>query len=219
MGFLGGIFDTGAGKAYDMNLENMEFIRKLYGKMGTNDPNKLFGAINQASRKAEGVMGDAVGEVRQGFGQAQTIASNIGANSQQRILDRGLQAQAQARSNLAQSGLSNTTGSANLANQVNYQTNQQMSGVDERMAGIRSGLSAQGGQAVAGAMGNLAQTYFQRPGMMSRAAGQLGGQMSQFSFQPGMSLFQQLGGPLGYALGGGLSGLFGKKTPPNPGQP
>ena len=214
MGFLGGIFDTGAERAYDLNLENMEFIRKLYGGMGTNDPNKLFGAINQASRKAEGVMGDAVGEVRGGFDRAQTIASNIGANAQQRILDRGLQAQSQARSNLAQSGLLTSTGAANQANQTRYQTDQQLRGVDEGMAGIRSGLAAQGGQAIAGAQGNLAQTYFQRPRMLGQAAGNLGGQMGQFSFQPGMSLFQQLGGPLGYALGGGLSGLFGKKTPP-----
>lgn len=219
MGFLGGIFDTGAGKAYDMNVANMEFIKKLYGNIGTSNPNKIFGAINQADTQSTSTLKGAVDEVRGGFDRAQSTASNIGSNAYQRVIDRGVQTQAATRSGLAQSGLLNSTGAANLASQTNYQTNQQLGGIDEALMSLRSGLSAQGGQAVGGAMTNLAGNYWNRPQMLGQAAGTLGGQMSQFEFAPGQSLFQQFGGLLPSALGGlkGLGGLFNSGASASPG--
>lgn len=201
MGFLGGLFDTGADEARRLNIENMDFIKSLFGGMGDIGGGSAFGIANQQYGLGIQEMQRGIGAATGGYDQAIAAAGGLGAGQErmaQRNLDRGL---ANVRSQMRSSGMGNTSAMAGAQFGAIEAGNQNLLNVQDYRSRTMSPLYAGRGQAQAQGLQNLAQYRGQYANQMMGGAGQLGSTMSQFQFSPGQSLFSQFAPILGMGLG------------------
>ncbi len=213
MGFLSGLFDTGASDARRLNLANMDYIKSLFGGMGDVGGGSAFGIANQQFQLGLPSMQQAVGAARGGYDQAIASAGGIAAGAERRASDQTAQLLANVRSQMRSTGLGNTSAMAGAQFGALEAGNRNALDVQSMRAQTMSPLYAGRGMAEAGALGTLAQYRSQFSNQMMGGAQALGGQMSQFQFAPGQSLFSQMAPMLGLAAGsmdfGALMKMFG----------
>ncbi len=208
MGFLGGLFDTGAGEAQRLNMQNMDFIKSLFGGMNDFGGGSAFGIANQQNQLGIQGMQQAIGASVGGFNQAIAAAGGLGAGQERMAQDNLTRSLGNVRAQMRSSGLGNTTAMAGAQFGAIEAGNRNLLNVQDYRARTMSPLFAGRGQAQAQGLSNLAGFRQNYAGQMMGGAGQLGGLMSQFQFSPGQSLFSQIAGPLGGLMGGGFSSFM-----------
>lgn len=200
-GIGGGLFgSSSADKARRANQKNVE---------------RMLALIGDERRRSERLFGDAGdlllggrSQLLAGFGEARDEIGRVGSSARRRTLDRERQALASTSQGLAQRGLGNTTVAANAARGVRSDTDLSLADIDERIAGLRSGLAVQQGGAAYAAEADRARLLqalaAQHAGLTGQATGVLSG--VQYTAQPTNTAGL---GMLGYLLGSGVGGMFG----------
>ena len=202
MGFLSGLFDTGASEARRLNEQNMQFIKNLYGGFGSTDPNQAFGLARQQFQAGLPLMQQAIGAATGGYTQAIAAVGGLGAGQERAAQDNLTRSLGNVRAQMRSSGLGNTTAMAGAQFGAIEAGNRNLLNVQDYRARQMSPLFAGRGQAEAQGLSNLAGFRQNFAGQMMGGAGQLGGLMSGFQFSPGQSPFaQNIAGPLGMFLG------------------
>lgn len=202
MGFLDSLFSTGAGEAQRLNMENMNFIKSLYGGMGDVGGGSAFGIANQQFQAGLPLMQRAIGAATGGFDQAIAAVGGLGAGQERAAQDNLTQTLGNVRAQMRSSGLGNTTAMAGAQFGAVEAGNRNLLNVQDYRARQMSPLFAGRGQAQAQGLSNLAGFRQNFAGQMMGGAGQLGGLMSQFEFQAGQSQFSQFAPMLGAFMGG-----------------
>jgi hypothetical protein len=246
MGMMGGQGGAGGGAGgFDLgSLTGMGGLSMLGGHLGSKrakkDKRSMLKRINKAVNSTEAIQGASLGNqeamTRQatkqqlgGYDAARREADRMGRSSRQSALDRESQLGARASQGLASSGLGSTTMGANLQRGIASDTNRQLQGINEGLAGMfgdlalgRAGAEAAGSQALGGLAQQRGDIMSQLSQMRTLGGGQLGtmqapitGGQSGFEMAlPGMS--QAFGQYMGSRNQGGmdpqmLQWLFGGK--------
>jgi len=201
MGLFDSLFNTGAKEAMNLNKQQLAQIKALFGNVGDQGQGSLFGMLNDAFAKGTPLMEQQVDEVRGGYDKALATASRYGRGAEKSILAREKQKLGNARGHLASTGLYSSTAAPNLARGIGADTDRALGGVADQQAGLMSGLQANRGMAVGGSLAQLADYLAKKPQMAGQMGGMLAGNLGNFQFQAGDSLFSQFAGPLGFAMG------------------
>ena len=202
MGFLGGLFSTGASEAKRLNIQNMDWIKSLFGGMGDVGGGSAFGIANQQFQAGLPLMQQAIGAATGGFDQAIAAAGGLGAGQERMAQDNLTRGLANVRAQMRSSGMGNTSAMAGAQFGAIEAGNRNLLNVQDYRARTMSPLFAGRGQAQAQGLSNLAGFRQNFAGQMMGGAQGLGGLMSRFQFQAGQSPFaQNFASPLGAFLG------------------
>ncbi len=104
----------------------------------------------------EATLRESMGEATQGYDKAMMETSNIGEASRQRLTERGQAAEGQMMQSLAGRGIINTSIADSARRGIRDDVSRSMFDLDERLAGLRSGLQVGRGSARAGGLSNIA---------------------------------------------------------------
>lgn len=206
MGFLSDFFDDGSKDARRLNLQNMEWIKSLYGRPGDSGTGSLFGYLNSMYGKAEPHMLGSLDAISQGFGNARRQAAQVGAEGYRTIADNRAKSLGNMRSRAASSGLYNTSAALNMERGATADASRAAGSLASSLAGLQANLYGQQGQAMGGAMQNIGNFYAGQGQAGAGLGGQLGGLMGNYQFQPGTSPW----GTVAPLLGSAVGGLLGK---------
>lgn len=201
MGFLSGLFDDGSKQARKLNIQNMDWIKGLYGGLGSTDPNTIFGALSASHKAATPYMSQAIGAARSGREDALQALSGAGAQAYQTIADQSQRAAAAARQGAVSRGLYSSTGGIQAENQARYQAQRAAGQMGVGLGQQAAGVHMAGSGREMSALQQLAAMHLQKGQLQAQMGAGLGGAMGQFQFQPGKSLMDQMAPILGAAAG------------------
>lgn len=142
----------------------------------------------------------------EGYGEALGEASKIGVSSKREASIRGRQLESSVLSDVRSSGFGNSSVFANARRSVAGDVGRSFADIDERLAGIRTGLLQARTGALAGAKAGLGTFYQQRAGAESDLPVSLAHLLSGVEYQGGG------GEGIGSFIGGiapYLGGMFG----------
>ncbi len=211
-----GLFDGGARKAQRKNEDTYEWIKAKLPQLLS-----MTGKDFEAGLAA---LEEALFATKEGFGQARTAVSGAGRTGFRRIMENQERQVGQLGGALASSGLFGSPG-VNAQRAIFSDTNREVGDLSEGIGALQGNLFAQEGQALAGGLRSIADYYRSQAGLKTQIGLGVGGLMSNFQFQGGKSLFDQIaplagaavgsfGGPAGaaagYSLGSQMTGQLGR---------